>query len=291
MTWDRSATVGDVVGVALSTSAHRLFDHEIAIRAGGDAEDVHQARVATRRLRSDLRTFGEFVDEDWATELRIELRWLGAELGDVRDTEVLLDRLRADAAQLDGGEQRAAEQLIARLVTDWHTARASMLASLDSARYETLRDRLVIAALHPRCTTWANLRAAQALPPLVQRRWKRLRRAVEALGERPSDDALHATRIHAKRARYTAEATTPVFGSDARAFARAMETVQDVLGKHQDAVVTRAWIVKAASESPASEAFAGGMIAEMERRAADLARDEFPRTWERARRNRLRSWM
>jgi CHAD domain-containing protein len=154
-----------------------------------------------------------------------------------------------------------------------------------------LRDRLDVAARQPRCTTWANLRAAQALPALVQRRWKRLRGAVAALGEHPSDDALHATRIRAKRARYAAEATMPVFGSDARDFGRAMASVQDVLGEHQDAVVTHAWIVKAASESTANEAFAGGMMAEMERRAAERARAEFPAAWERARRNRLRLWL
>ena len=50
---------------------------------GDDPESVHQARVATRRLRSDLRTFEPFLDERFAAELRGELRWLGAELGAV----------------------------------------------------------------------------------------------------------------------------------------------------------------------------------------------------------------
>ena len=104
------------------------------MRRGGDPEDVHQARVATRRLRSDLRTFGDFVYEEWATSLRAELRWLGAELGEVRDAEVLLARLRADITQLPSPEQDAAERLVRRLVADWHGARTRMIETLAGSR-------------------------------------------------------------------------------------------------------------------------------------------------------------
>ena len=120
---DQDASVADVIGVALAGSVERLVAHEDGMRRGGDPEDVHQARVATRRLRSDLRTFGDFVYEEWATSLRAELRWLGAELGEVRDAEVLLARLRADITQLPSPEQDAAERLVRRLVADWHGAR------------------------------------------------------------------------------------------------------------------------------------------------------------------------
>ena len=133
--------------------------------------------------------------------------------------------------------------------------------ALARLRYETLRTRLVAAAEHPRCTTWANLRAVDMLPPIVRRRDHKLRRAVEALGEHPADEALHAVRIRAKRARYAAEATIPVFGKDARRYGKAMAKIQDVLGEHQDAVVARAWLTKTAGECPPDEAFAAGMLA------------------------------
>ena len=55
---------GDVVRRALSTSVIRLLRHDPGVRLGIDAEDVHQARVATRRLRSDLRTFQPLLDRD-----------------------------------------------------------------------------------------------------------------------------------------------------------------------------------------------------------------------------------
>ena len=92
-----AATAGDVVRRALSSSVIRLLRHDPGVRLGIDAEDVHQARVATRRLRSDLRTFRPLLDEAWAEALRDDLRWLGGELGRVRDAEVLRDRLRTAA--------------------------------------------------------------------------------------------------------------------------------------------------------------------------------------------------
>ena len=102
-----AATVADVIKVALGSSVERLFEHEAAVRSGEDPEDVHQARVAARRMRSDLRTFRDFVDTQWANDLRAELQWLGGELGEVRDIEVMLERLRADVAQLPDTERDA----------------------------------------------------------------------------------------------------------------------------------------------------------------------------------------
>jgi CHAD domain-containing protein len=42
---------------------------------------VHQARVATRRVRSTLRTFSKLLDEEWTDRLRADLKWLADLLG------------------------------------------------------------------------------------------------------------------------------------------------------------------------------------------------------------------
>jgi CHAD domain-containing protein len=288
---DRTATVADVIDVAMRSSVERLIAHETGVRTGGDPEDVHQARVATRRLRSDLRTFRDFVDHDWATELRAELRWLGGELGEVRDIEVMLDRLRSAAAQIPSEDQQAADRVLRRLVADWQGARSHVVDALASTRYSTLRARLLIAAEHARATTWAQLRATDALPRVVRKPWKKLRDEVEDLGDNPSDEALHRVRIRAKRARYAAEATIPVFGKPARRFGRALAEIQDVLGDHQDAVVARAWLAKSGSECSPTEAFAAGMLAEIQTRTAEEARAEFPAVWAAARAPKLRKWL
>src|SRR4029450_1017703 len=79
------ASAGDAVRRAIALSVIRLIRHDPVVRLDLDPEGVHQARVATRRLRSDLRTFRPLLDEEWSTALRNELRWLARALGDVRD--------------------------------------------------------------------------------------------------------------------------------------------------------------------------------------------------------------
>ncbi|HKA92692.1 MAG TPA: CHAD domain-containing protein, partial [Acidimicrobiia bacterium] len=137
-----SPTAGDVIRNALAGSVVRLVDHDPGVRLGDDPEDVHQARVATRRLRSDLRTFSDLLDADWTRSLRRDLKGVGHELGAVRDTEVLLDRLRAHAERLPVADQPAAKKIVQRLLRRWNDARDELLQALGSDRYAELLDRL-----------------------------------------------------------------------------------------------------------------------------------------------------
>ena len=108
-----NSSLGDVVTAVLTQGLTRLLEHDWRLRAAvGDAapEDIHQARVATRRLRSDLRTFDVVLDPVWVSHVRVDLKWLGSALGEVRDADVL-------AGQLDGRprrDRRAARQSTSR---------------------------------------------------------------------------------------------------------------------------------------------------------------------------------
>ena len=93
-------TAGALVKQALAASVVRLVEHDPVVRLDTDTEGVHQMRVATRRMRSDLLTFAPFIDADWSAELRAELGWLAGLLGRVRDADVLLARLRERVATL-----------------------------------------------------------------------------------------------------------------------------------------------------------------------------------------------
>src|SRR6476619_1233928 len=64
------ASAGEVVQRALALSVIRLIRHDAVVRLDLDPEGVHQARVATRRLRSDLRTFRTLLDAEWTDSLR-----------------------------------------------------------------------------------------------------------------------------------------------------------------------------------------------------------------------------
>ena len=286
------ATVAALVRAAIAASVRRLIFHDPGVRLGGDPEFVHQARVATRRLRSDLRTFRPVLDAAWADRLRDELAWLGAELGVVRDTEVLLELLEARAAELPPDARPVAASVTAGLGRRWHTEREALGRALRTERYLTLLDHLVEAARNPAVQVPDADRPAVGLVRLVRRPWRRLRRAVAALDEEPPDEALHRVRILAKRARYAAEAVVAVAGADARRFARAAARLQDVLGRHHDAVVARAYLHGELDRHPTpADAYALGMLAGLVLAEERAARRAWPDAWARLGRPRLRRWM
>jgi CHAD domain-containing protein len=274
---DRSSTAAATARRAIAASVLRLLRHDPGVRLGRDPEDVHQARVATRRLRSDLRTFGPLLDDGWTSDLRQELRWLASQLGAVRDAEVLRDRLRGDAARLPEEDRPEADALAAVLEAEVDSGRGQLLASLREPRYLELLDALVAAAHQPALTEHASRPAREVLPGLMARPWARLQRDARRLRSDSTDRELHAVRIRAKRCRYAAEAAAPVGGAAVAALARALAGLQEVLGAHQDAVVAAAWLRERASRGP--HAFAAGQLWALERAAAEVSRGAWPAAW------------
>jgi len=283
------ASAGDAAGRAIALSVIRLIRHDSVVRLDVDPEGVHQARVATRRLRSDLRTFGPLVDEDWASALRDELGWLAQMLGDVRDGDVLLAGLKERAAELPDRGASAAP-VLETLKNSRDGAHTALLDALRSDRYALLLDRLVDAANAPVLTTAADEPAVEAIPALVRRPWHRLSKRAKDLGDAPTDHQLHDLRIRTKRARYAAEAAAPVVGKQARAFAHAAAKLQDVLGDLNDAVVAAAWLSGWAARDD-DAARAAEQLASAERSTADALRGHWGAAWDELADPRLRAWM
>jgi CHAD domain-containing protein len=250
---------------------------------------VHQARVATRKLRSHLRTFGPLLEPEWTEPLRSELGWLAMALGAVRDREVLLDRLRERAKSLPASDSRSASSLLHLLELEIESLRKKLYTELDSQRYVDLLESLVAAAHSPITTLDGDQPASQVLPPLATGPWRRLRSAVRQLPEQPTDPELHRIRILAKRARYAAEAVAPVVGEGAIAFARAAAKLQTILGEHQDSVTAQAWLRSA--HVTGRRAFVAGELIAMEHLAAQDARAKWPKVWKALDRKRVRKWM
>src|SRR5439155_11840385 len=182
-------------------------------------------RVGCRRLRSDLRSFGPLLVQEWADALRDELRWIADLLGAARDAEVLRERLR-HTAELDPLAPPDAAS-VARIDADLTARHEDALTDLDDAlgadRYLALLERLLDAARAPRLTAAAREPARSALPALVAKPWRKLARGSHGDG-RPGagdlapdapDEDWHAVRIAGKRARYAAEAVAGVVRGNA----------------------------------------------------------------------------
>ncbi len=291
----------DAVRAHIARHTRRLRGADMAVRRDLD-DAVHQMRVAARRLRSGLRVFRPLLDQEWADSLRTELAWVAGELGDYRDTEVLLERLEAhlDLLPDDVDPEPARAHVETVLVARLAQARQRALAMLDSTRYFDLQVRLVAAAHDPVTTAAADLPSRQVVPPLVDRAWKKLAKEATKLltdeeqipGGAP-DAEWHASRITAKKARYAAEAAAPVFGEDAAAFGKQLSLVTEVLGDHQDAAIAIEKIKSLAAEEgiTAPAAFGLGTLLSVEHDSVAGTRTDFSTLWPQVSRRRWRRWM
>jgi len=289
---DKSSTIRAAFQDAIASSVRRLLLHDPVIRLDAGEEGVHQARVATRRLRSDLRTFRTLLDEEALAPLIEELRWLGGLLGSVRDADVLRRRLGEAVDGLEADSDQKAGRLLLDRVDDGRKPYLTALhEALDSPRYLDLTQALVDLALTPPLLEGADRPARETYPELASRPWEHLRKRVGELGKHPADAELHRVRILAKRARYAAEAASAVIPAAGR-HAAAIADLQSVLGDHQDAVVAEQWLRDSiASEASPQEAFVAGLLVRDEEDLARKHRRAWSDAWADADRKKLKAWL
>ena len=275
------------VRAALDLRLRALLRHDPGTRTGADVEDLHQMRVAVRRMRAALTAARPLLDAAWADGLRAELGWLGRGLGPVRDLDVMLLRLRAEIAGLPERERTAGEVLVDVLEAERVDARAAMLAVLDAPRYSALLERLADAIRLPLPTPSATS-AQPDLLDLPRAEFRKLRRDVQRAGEDPADEVLHDLRIRAKRVRYTAELVQPALraqpaGRRVKQRVTAAAALQEVLGDHQDACVAeqriRELLDGLGELVDAHVVFVAGRLVERERARADAKRAEWRAAW------------
>ena len=223
-----------------------MLAHEAGTRLGEDIEQLHDMRVATRRLRAALALFAGVLPGN-ARRLRAELGWLADELGAVRDLDVQLERLDGWRDELPGEDAGALTDLARLLGRERDVARESLLRSLDSPRY----DQLVTEFTLDRPT-----RSGQGPGPTDAKRPRRrpppscpgsswpvtVRPLIAARRARRSDDPddFHRLRIRCKRLRYALEFVSEIYEGRTRGVVRRVVGLQDCLGLMQDAQVAAA---------------------------------------------------
>ena len=188
-----SSSTEAVIRWTFASSTQRLMAHEAAVRMGVDAEGVHQARVAVRRLRSASRTYRSMLDPGWRDELRRELGWLGGALGAVRDLDVLDGA--GPRARRDASRRRRLERARGARPVAGCAVRPPGRGSCRPCRNRgtcTCIDALVDAAARPRVLAdVADARATSAMREVMRAPWAHLKKACDGLGPRSADAELH----------------------------------------------------------------------------------------------------
>jgi CHAD domain-containing protein len=227
-------TIGHVGLAVLRRQLATLLAKEPGTRLGDDVEELHDMRVASRRLRAAITLFGDALPGD-ADRLRPELAWLGQTIGAVRDLDVQLGQLDRWANVLAPSDQDALRRLRSLLEGQRARARGEMLEALDSPRYARLVRRLG-TMLRSRSGA-RTAPAREVAPDLVEGRHRALRKAMRRIGADADATAYHRLRIAAKRYRYALEFLSDIYPGETKRLIRRTAALQDVLGAHQDAQV------------------------------------------------------
>ena len=207
-----------------------LVDAMPAAQAG-DMRSVHQARVATRRLREALPVLRVSVDSAAIGRVRRQVRRMTRALGPVRELDVALAHLDELAGEriLSPGALTRVRQTIARERLD---RRREMLTAITPGKIEKLRRRLVLVERSPRpLETAAAIAEAEHQ---VARRAANLTAAMEHAGSLYLPDRLHAIRVAAKKLRYAMEVERELKRSRVTARITQLKRIQDLLGQMHD---------------------------------------------------------
>ena len=144
------STVADLVRHTFAVAAGTIIESDPAIRLGDDLEAVHRARVATRELRSNLRTLQPVLIDERTDEMRGELQWLGRTLGAARDLDVLEMAIRELVANFGESETSpAALSLLDRLAAERRDRRDELRVAMSGERYGNLLRCLLADAEQP----------------------------------------------------------------------------------------------------------------------------------------------
>jgi CHAD domain-containing protein len=223
----------------------RMARHERGAREGQDLEELHDMRVATRRMRAALRTFAPHLDQKAYKPFRKALRRTGRVLGAVRDLDVFREKTDRYLQMFPEANRSGLDPLLAAWQAEHDRAREAMLAFLDGDEYVRFKKEFgrflerpgAGAATDPEGAQAPRVR--QAMPALVIAGYAAVRAYEDRVtgGETPLP-RFHELRIAAKRLRYTLEFFREALPAGARSLIEHLKALQDHLGDLQDAVVT-----------------------------------------------------
>lgn len=213
----------------------------------GEGQGVHQARVATRRLREAVPVLTTGVKGARTGKARDKIRRLTRALGTVRELDVTLHVLD-ELARRPGIPRNALEDVRAHVVVERDRRRELMLDRLAQVNSEKLLRRLrtIGTALgQSDLETWRETLATRLL-----KRARRFNAAVIDAGHIYAPDRLHRVRIAAKKLRYTLELAADSGTSAAEPLVRSLKRVQDTLGRLHDLQVLQHHVAEVQAAPP-----------------------------------------
>src|SRR5262249_25674509 len=172
---DASMRMDEIALANLRRYLSAWYQHEPGARLGDDPEELHDLRVAGRRLDAILRQFGAYLPSS-LVRIRPTLKKALGALGEARALDVALLELDAFSRGLSDTDRANIEPLQHHLHSERQRARAKMLATLDSAAVQKDIEKLTQAVTQPSVLVTEILPAAEidasatrkAVPDLIR---------------------------------------------------------------------------------------------------------------------------
>jgi CHAD domain-containing protein len=248
---DASMVIVEVVLANLRRYLSAWYLHEPGARLGDNPDELHDLRVAGRRLDAILRQFRSSLPVAFL-RIRPTLKKVLRALGDARDLDVALSELETFGRKLPAADRESVEPLKQHLVSERGRARARMLSVLDSVSVQKNFQKLTSLLAAPSAASQqspAEL-TRNVAPELIRQRYRKVRKGADLLTSDSSMEAYHEVRGRVKKLRYALEAVAVIYGKPADEMLRALRRWQEKLGVQQDAAVASRRLKALASAPP-----------------------------------------
>ena len=285
---DKKLTSEQAAQAVLRESFAQVAHNLEVVRSLDDSGGPHQLRVGLRRLRSALTVFASALDSPETERLAAEGRWMGQEVGALRDLDVALEDVVGKAFEAHPTEAGFAvlSELIEKQAAK---VRAELRQTLEGRRAQAF---VFALARYIECRGWLapedldqTARLAMPVKDLARaslaRAWKRCAkraRGVEAL----SIDARHDLRKALKALRYAAEFLGPLFPeTQVKPFLKRLKRLQTIFGDLNDLAMAEALFTGPAAigaKDPDAQRAVGYLLGASSVRA-EIAWDDAARLW------------
>ena len=125
----------------ITTKSAEMWSYAPGTIAGEDIEQLHDMRVASRRLRAAVDICAPCYPRKAYARMRKAVAEVTDELGGVRDCDVLLDFLKAERKRVSAEERAGLDDLIALATARREELRPTLIAYLTGLEAEGFRAR------------------------------------------------------------------------------------------------------------------------------------------------------
>ncbi|MCY3683392.1 MAG: CHAD domain-containing protein [Gemmatimonadetes bacterium] len=214
-----------------------MRQNESGIRADWDTEFLHDFRVAIRRTRSALSQIKGVLPEDAVAHFKDEFRQLNRSTNRLRDLDVYLLDEETYRAMLPQSLQPGLDAVFSRLKSERRRALSDMVQVLDKPEYLDMMDSwgAFSQGEQSRGGKDSAVPAIALARKFIFKRFKRVLKRGQVIGDDTPDEALHDLRIDCKKLRYLLEFFASLFPKKKMdKLIGYMKKLQDNLGDFND---------------------------------------------------------